>query len=144
MADPRDADRVSLGEGAEMLRRWMWLLILLTIVLACTTALALRKILPPELVVPATLLTFAAALAALWCGARGHRRALEDRERASRQAMVIALATQLGRQENEALERLARSGGPAGDAARLILKGRRSPHPLDQLRGSSARPSGGR
>lgn len=141
MADGRGAGRASLGEGAESLRRWMWLLILVTIGLAAVAALALRKVLPPALLVPTTLLTFASALSALWCGARGHRRAIADRERASGQAMVIALATQLGRQDDGALERLAAGAGPAGEAARLILQGRRSPHPLDQVRAPSARPS---
>ena len=142
MADPpRRPGRAPLGERAESLRRAMWLMILLTGGLGSITFGALRKLIPPELALPALLLTFAAALGALWCGARGHRRAIEDREGESGRAMVIALATQLGRQDDETLGRLARQGGPAAEAAELILKGRRAPHPSDRLRASSARPS---
>jgi len=141
MAETGSPKRGSLGTGAESLRLAMWLLILLTVGLGCLTFLAIRKILPPDLAVPATLLGFGSALSAFWCGARGHRRAIADREAASDRAMVIAMAVALGRQGDATLERMAAEGGPAAEAATLILRGRRAPHRPDKLGASSARPS---
>ena len=61
---------------------------------------------------------------AVWMGWRGHRQALADRERVGRTTMIMAIAAQLGRQDDAALERLAAKGGPAAEAAALLLAGR--------------------
>ena len=57
-------------------------------------------------------------------GLRGHRQVLLDRERASGQFMILAIAGQLGKQDDATLQAIAGKGGPAGEAARLILEGR--------------------
>jgi hypothetical protein len=76
--------------------------------------------------VPSSLLLFAGAiLGAGWLGFKGHRRALADRERASGQFMIVAIAAQLGKQDEETLRKIASKGGPAAEAAKLIMDGRR-------------------
>jgi len=60
-----------------------------------------------------------------WLGLKGARRAREDREMQSRRDMIVLLAVQLGKQDDETLERVAGKGGSAGEAARLILQGRK-------------------
>jgi hypothetical protein len=40
--------------------------------------------------------------------------------------MIVVIAAQLGKQNDATLERVAAKGGPAGEAARMILKGRLS------------------
>ena len=39
--------------------------------------------------------------------------------------MIVLLAAELGNKDDETLESITRRGGPAADAAALILKGRR-------------------
>jgi hypothetical protein len=103
----------------------MWALIVLAI-MALAMAFAGMKGWVPRGLAPVALLIFCGlVVGALWLGLRGHRRALADRERASGAAMTIIIATQLARQDAATLEQLARKAGPAGDAARMILSGRR-------------------
>jgi len=115
-----------LSEGARVLQRAMWALIVLSI-LALGLAFAGTRGWVARDSIPSSLLMFGGSLfGALYLGFKAHRRALADRERDSSQAMVIAIATQLGRQDDAMLERIARKGGPAAEAARMILSGRRS------------------
>jgi membrane protein implicated in regulation of membrane protease activity len=81
----------------------------------------------PRATLPAALVLFvAAAVTAVWLGFKSHRQALADRERQGRLSMIVAIAAQLGKQNDATLERVAGKGGPAGEAARMILKGRLS------------------
>jgi hypothetical protein len=66
----------------------------------------------------------ASSLTAVWFGIKAHRRALADRETESGRSMIVAIAAQLGRQDDGALERIKARGGPAGEAAGMILQGR--------------------
>lgn len=69
-------------------------------------------------------LLVASSLTTVWFGIKAHKRALEDREKESGRAMIVAIAAQLGRQDDAALERIKARGGPAGEAAGMILMGR--------------------
>ena len=60
-----------------------------------------------------------------WFGLAGARLVQEERDRQNRQQMIIMMATELGRHDDETLRRIAGKGGPAGEAAGLLLKGRR-------------------
>ncbi|MFN8652544.1 MAG: hypothetical protein U0133_11610 [Gemmatimonadales bacterium] len=66
----------------------------------------------------------ASALSTIWMGSKAHKRALEDREKEGSRFMIIAIAAQLAKQDDEALERIKAKGGPAGEAAAMILVGR--------------------
>lgn len=113
-----------LGEGARSYRLLMWVLVLLAAVLGALVLASLRGMVPREAARPLLPLVFACLVAAAWLGWRGHRAALADRERMGHTTMILAIAAQLGRQEDAALERIAASGGPAGEAATWILAGR--------------------
>ena len=58
-------------------------------------------------------------------GVRAYRRALDDQALSASRSMIVLLAAQLGHQSDEALTRIAGRGGPAAEAAALILRGRR-------------------
>jgi hypothetical protein len=126
----------NLSEGAQSFRTGMRAMIGLALV-ALSLAFAGMKGWVARKSVPSSLLLFAGAtIGAGWSGIKGHRRALADRERASGQFMIVAIAAQLGRQDEETLREIAGKGGPAAEAAELILEGRRQ-----KVRGSSAAPS---
>jgi hypothetical protein len=115
----------ALSEGARSLRAGVWGMIFiagLALVLAFAGA---RRWVPRETMGSALLMFAGAALGAVWLGIKAHRRTLADRDRASGQAMIVLLAAQLGKQDDATLQRIAGKSGPAGEAARMILKGRR-------------------
>jgi hypothetical protein len=86
---------------------------------------AARRWMPREALGPSLLLFLSAGLGAVWLGYKAHRRAVMDRERTSGQAMIVLLAVQLGKLDDATLTRIGGKGGPAGEAARMLLKGRR-------------------
>lgn len=57
-------------------------------------------------------------------GWQRHRQTLADREAAARGQMIVMIAARLKTQDDEALEAMAARGGPAGEAAKLVLEGR--------------------
>jgi hypothetical protein len=72
------------------------------------------------------LMLVAVGLAAGWSGLRTRRQALADRDKESGNAIFLAIAAQLGQQDDATLERIQAKGGPAGEAAKLILTERRA------------------
>jgi len=113
-----------IGEEARQYRTFTRGLLILTLVLGIAAMAALRGALPRELAIPALYFVLATALAAAWCGWKGHRIAIEQRERASRSGMVVLIAAQLARQEDVVLEAMVKRGGPAAEAAAMVLAGR--------------------
>jgi len=67
----------------------------------------------------------ATTVVAFFFGLRAHNRALADQEISSRRSMIVLLAAELGSKDDETLASIVRRGGPAAEAATLILKGRR-------------------
>lgn len=114
----------SLSDAARALRNGMLALIALAL-FALGLAFAGVRGWVARGTVPSSLLLFVGAtVGAAWMAVKGHRRALADRERASGQFMIVAIAAQLGKQDETTLTKLATKGGPAGEAARMILAGR--------------------
>ena len=113
-----------IGEEARQYRTLTRGLLVLTLVLGIAAIAALRGALPRELAIPALYFVLATALAAAWCGWKGHRIALEQRERASRSSMIVLLSAQLARQDDVVLETMVKRGGPAAEAAAMVLAGR--------------------
>lgn len=54
------------------------------------------------------------------------RRILADRERLSRGTMLVTMAQMLNKESDETLERIAGRGGPAAEAASMLLERRKS------------------
>ncbi len=113
-----------LSEAARELRVSTRLSALLAAILLLMTLASAKGWLPPRLGAIILPLFVASALLAVWFGIKTHKRALADREMESGRAMIVAIAAQLGRQDDAALERIRSKGGPAGEAAAMILQGR--------------------
>lgn len=113
-----------LSEGAREMRSATRVVGILAVVMLVGAFAAFKGWIAPALGGPFVGLFLAAALTTVWFGAKAHKRALEDRDKESGRAMIVAIAAQLGRQDDAALERIKASGGPAGEAAGLILMGR--------------------
>lgn len=68
---------------------------------------------------------FACVVLGAWSGLAGARLVREERDRQNRQEMMVFLAAELGRHDDETLKRIVRQRGPAGEAANLLLRARR-------------------
>lgn len=121
---PRVRPESTVSQGARDLRRATRIVGFITFVMLCGSFAAYKGWLPRNLGLAFVDLFVAAGLATIWIGIKAHRKALEDRERESRGAMIIAIAVQLGKQDDASLEKVKSRGGPAGEAAGLILQGR--------------------
>jgi hypothetical protein len=122
-----------LSEAAQSLRtstRTILALALLTMVLSFAGA---RGWVPRQLSAAALYLSMACLISALWLGVKGRQQRLADREREARLTMIITIASQLKAQDDATLQTIAKKGGPAGEAAEMLLRGRRE----------RARPTGG-
>lgn len=53
------------------------------------------------------------------------RRLGAGRDQQSRSDAILLLVAELNRQNDETLERIARQGGPAGEAAQMVMQGRK-------------------
>jgi hypothetical protein len=104
----------------------MWLVTACGVLALAVAIGGARGILPVALgVAGAVLFAVTIALAGV-LGLKMHRQALADREIAARRSMIVMLAATLGKQDDAALERIKTQGGPAGEAAALILEGRQA------------------
>ena len=116
---------VAVSERTRALRLLTWGCLLLAGLALGMLVAGIRGWVPRETTGSATTMFGGLLLAAGWTGLRARRQAVADREQDSQRAMVIALAAQLGRQDDETLARIIAKGGPAGEAAAMILAGRR-------------------
>ncbi len=117
--------RAPLSEQARSLRLTMWAIVGLGVVLLAVAFAGAKGWLPRETVAAALWLFGASTILTLWLGAKARAQAIADRERESGQAMIVVIAAQLARQDDETLQRISGRGGPAAEAAMLILAGRR-------------------
>ena len=134
------AKSTSMSESAQSLRMSARLALamgLLFVALACAGA---KGWVPEPIGLAARPLALAAGVMSVWLGAKAHRRALADREMEGSRAMIVAIAAQLGKQPDETLERIQARGGPAGEAAGMILKGRKEKEQRRQAAGASDTP----
>lgn len=120
----REKRESPLSDGARDLRRATHVVAFFAFLLLCGTLAAFKGRIPTTLAAPFLSLFVASTLTAIWLGVKAHRVALEDRDKESGRAMVIAIAVQLAKQDDASLETIKAKGGPAGEAAGLILQGR--------------------
>lgn len=117
--------RPPVSDEAQRYRIGMWVLLAVGAVNLMVAFRGIRGGLPRASGVIAAVAFLLCIVAAGWLGLKGARRGLEDREMQSRRDMIILLAVQLGKQDDDTLERIAGKGGPAGEAATMILNGRK-------------------
>ena len=103
----------------------MWLFIVLAAALLILGFAGARGIVSHQVGLLSTGGFFFALACAILFGYRSRRVMLEDRERGSATTMLVMMAGMLKDQDDTALERIARAGGPAGEAAALLLERRR-------------------
>lgn len=118
-----------------LLRSVMWLLVILA---TAWMILAVRAAQVGETGDMATAFIGAGLLLAVagWLGLQGARDRQRVRDAEARHAARMLLVAELGRHDDETLERIARKGGPAADAARMILQGRHLGNPAGSPRHS--------
>jgi len=110
---------------ARTYRTFMWVLVVVGLV---NLGIAVRQALGGKAVQSGVLglvIFFLCVVTGAWFGLAGARLVHEERERQNRQEMIMLMATELGRHDDDTLRRIAGQGGPAGEAAGLLLKGRR-------------------
>ncbi len=122
---PERTGRAPLSERARALRATMWGMVGVSAVLLAVAFAGAKGWLPRGTGAAALWLLGASVTLVLWLGLKVRAQALADRDRESSQAMIVVIAAQLARQDDPTLEQIVRRGGPAADAARLILSGRR-------------------
>ena len=117
--------RHPLSDAAREYRSAMWLLAAMAVVGYAVGYAGVRGAVPRLVGLVGLGVGVATTVLAFFFGLRAHHRALTDREITSERTMIVLLAAELGNKDDETLESIARRGGPAADAAALILKGRR-------------------
>ena len=116
--------RAPLTDNARFYRRFLWLVTGCGILALAIAIAGARGIVPVAIGIVGGVLFAISILLAGVLGLKMHRQALADREMVARRAMIVMLAATLGEQDDTALERITVQGGPAGEAAALILEGR--------------------
>ncbi|HXE57341.1 MAG TPA: hypothetical protein VNK43_05025 [Gemmatimonadales bacterium] len=114
-----------LSDAARDYRAAMWAALFMVAAALVLVIGGLRGRWPAALAVPAALALALGLLLAIGLGIRGHRRAIADRELQTHRTLIVHLAALLGKQDEDTLGRIAARDGPEGEAARLILAGRR-------------------
>ena len=117
--------RHPLSDAAGEYRKAMWLFAAIAIVGYAVGHAGVRGAVPRLLGLVGLGAGVAATVLAFFLGLRAHNRALTDQETSSDRTMIVLLDAELGNKDDETLESISRRGGPAADAAALILKGRR-------------------
>lgn len=114
-----------LGSGTRSYRRFMWLIVAVSLLPLAFVMAGLKGWVPRETALGAIPLLFGCLGWAGWMGWQAHQQALADSARAGGQAMILVIAAQLKTQDEPTLQRIASKKGPAGEAATWILQGRR-------------------
>ena len=117
--------RHPLSDAAREYRSAMWLLAGVAVLSYALGYAGVRGTVPHLAGLIGLSLGVATTVVAFFFGLRAHRRALADQEISSQRSMIVLLAAELGHKDDETLESIMRRGGPAAEAAALILEGRR-------------------
>ena len=103
----------------------MWVLLVLGLPLLGLAIAGLNRRVGPAVGMLGIAGFFACILSALLFGLRARRVAMEYRARNATGDMLVMMAGMLNREDDATLERIAAKGGPAGDAAALLLQNRK-------------------
>jgi hypothetical protein len=103
----------------------MWGLVALGLPGLFAAFLGARRIIPLPLGVAGGFTFLTCALLGALVGLQARRQMQLQRDRENYSTMLIILANQLRVQHDVVLQRIAGRGGPAGEAAEMVLQGRR-------------------
>jgi hypothetical protein len=104
----------------------MWLFVILGLAFIMVGLAGARGILPPTVGLLSVAGFFFFMLSAILLAYKSRKAALEDRTRNAATSMLVLMAGMLKEEDDETLERIAAKGGPAGDAARMLLEQRKN------------------
>lgn len=102
----------------------MWGLVALGLPGLFAAFLGARRVIPLPFGIAGGFTFFACALLGALVGLQARRQMQLQRERENYSTMLVILANQLRVQEDAVLQRIAGKGGPAGEAAEMVLQGR--------------------
>jgi hypothetical protein len=103
----------------------MWLFIVVGIAFLALGLAGARGLVAPEIGVLALGGFFFSLVCAILFGYQSRKAAIAARSRDAATSMLVMMAAMLKEENDETLERIAAKGGPAGDAASMILQRRR-------------------
>jgi hypothetical protein len=114
------------SDASQALRRQMWLMALVAVVMLGVAALGARGYVDPWVGLAAGGFAALALVLAGVLGLQARRQALADRELAGKREMIVTLTALLGRQDDATLERIAGTRGTQAEVARMLLEGRKA------------------
>lgn len=114
------------SDASQVLRRQMWLMALVAVVMLGVAALGARGYVDPWVGLAAGGFAALALVLAGVLGLQARRQALADRELAGKREMIVTLTALLGRQDDATLERIAGTRGTQAEVARMLLEGRKA------------------
>jgi hypothetical protein len=103
----------------------MWGLVALGLPGLFAAFLGAQRIIPLPLGIAGGFTFLTCALLGALVGLQARRQMQLQRDRENYSTMLIILANQLRVQDDAVLQRIAGKGGPAGEAAEMVLQGRR-------------------
>ena len=115
----------------------MWFFILVGLALLALALAGARKALPAVVGLLALGGFFLCLMCAILLGYQSRRAALAERTGYAATSMLVLMAGMLKNENDDTLQRIADKGGPAGDAASMILQNRRETRPGDKAVGGS-------
>ena len=115
-----------LPDSARPYRIGMWVFLVLGLPLLALALAGLKRLVAPAMGALGITGFFACILMALLFGLRTRRATMEDRARIAASGLLVMMAGKLKQQDDATLESIAAKGGPAGDAATLLLENRKS------------------
>ena len=113
------------GSPQRAYRFGMWGLVALGLPGLFAAFLGARRVIPVPLGIAGGFAFFTCVLLGALVGLQARRQLQLQREKENRSAMLVILAAQLRIQDDVVLQRIAGKGGPAGEAAEMVLQGRR-------------------
>jgi hypothetical protein len=114
------------SDASQALRRQMWLMALVAMMMLGIAALGARGFVDPWLGMAAGGFAALALVLTGVLGLQARRQALADRELAGKREMIVTLTALLGQQDDATLERIAGTRGVQAEVARMLLEGRRA------------------
>ena len=103
----------------------MWLFVIMGLAFLGLGFAGARGVFPPEVALLSLGGFFFSLVGVILFGYQSRKTALADRSRDAATSMLVMMAAMLKEENDETLERIAAKGGPAGDAASMILQRRR-------------------
>ncbi|MEO8200361.1 MAG: hypothetical protein ABI679_07570 [Gemmatimonadota bacterium] len=115
-----------LTSPARPYRMGMWIFLVLCIPFLALALAGARRLVNQDLGIFSMAVFFICLAGAVLMGYQSRRLALDDRQRTAKGSMLVIMASMLKEEDSVTLEKIVAKGGPAGEAAALILRNRKT------------------